>query len=102
MARKRDDSTPRPLKVVLQKKEDKRKIMTRLAKLKDAEDLFKSISMSDDLTKDEHEQVKRRVQEAKELKKNQGEGGLWKFYVRDPPWNLQIRKTKVNIPTSAS
>ncbi|KAI8505107.1 hypothetical protein Bbelb_172160 [Branchiostoma belcheri] len=95
LGKKREDNTPRPLKVVLQNREDKRKIMTRLARLKGANQPFASISIGEDLTKEERELVKKKVQEAKDLEKNEEQEGLWKYRVRGPPWNLQIKKIRV-------
>ncbi|CAH1240916.1 Hypp6199 [Branchiostoma lanceolatum] len=91
LGKKRDDMTPRPLKIILQNKDDKRKVLVRLKRLKNADEEFKNISECEDLTKEEREFLKQKVAEARELEKTEG---LWKFRVRarGPPWNFQIRK----------
>eukprot|EP00058_Branchiostoma_floridae_P019370 XP_002604860.1 hypothetical protein BRAFLDRAFT_70712 [Branchiostoma floridae] len=91
---KKNESTPRPLKVVLQNKDDKKRIMIRLKKLKHADEMFRDISVCDDLNKEERELLKQKVQEAKDLEKNRETEGYWKYRVRGPPWNLQIRRIK--------
>ncbi len=104
LGKKPDDGKSRPLKVVFNSKEDKKKVMTRLGKLKDAEQEFKQISITDDLSKEEQDLIRKKVLEAKELEKNANEGGLWKYRVRGPPWNLRIQKvpaeTGENLPLS--
>ncbi len=89
---KRDPEKNRPMKVILKDKEDKPRIMTRLRKLKDAEEKFKNISVTHDLSQEERDHIKEKVEEAKDKEKNFSEGGLYIFRVRGPPWNPRIVK----------
>ena len=82
-------STPRPLIVCFDKKEDKIKVMSSLAKLKHAEPHYKQISITHDYNKDERERIREKVAEAhkqneEEISKN------YVFRVRGPPGNLRI------------
>lgn len=89
-----DNTKPRPLKVTLKNKEDVQKVMANLTKLKDAEEKFRRISVTKDLTQEERAQIKQKVEEARQKEKNESEGGLWTFKVRGPPWNLRIIRMK--------
>ena len=89
-----DQGKSRPLKIIMQSKEDKNLVMSNLTKLKDADDMFKRISVTHDMTLEERDLVKKKVQEAKEKEKQHSEGGQWIYRVRGPPWNLTIVKLK--------
>ncbi len=91
LGKKTEDATkPRPLKIGLHSKQDKRKIMSRLGNLKDAEEKFRVISVGDDLTLEERKRVRAKVEEAKTREKNESEGGRYIFRVRGPPWEPRI------------
>ena len=70
-----DESKPRPIKISLASSLDKRKIMSRLSNLKDADEKFRSISVGDDMTMEERKRVRAKVEEAKTREKNESEGG---------------------------
>ena len=89
---RKQDGKDRPTKVTLESTEDKTRIMQRLHKLHDADETYRNISVSHDLTRDERNEVRKLVEEAKE--KNEKEGGLYVHKVRGPPWNLRIVRMK--------
>lgn len=86
------DGQPRPVKVTFKDKEEKQKLMTRLRSLKDAEDKYRAVSITHDLSEEDRRLIKKKVDEAKELEKT--EGDFWTYRVRGPPWNLKIVKQK--------
>ena len=91
---KRNESERRPLKVVMPNKAVKIKIMSNLGKLKGSEREFGKISITDDYTASEREQIRKFSQLAKE-KTETTEGKLFK--VRGTPKNgLCV----VEIPTT--
>lgn len=90
---KKNENVPRPVKVMLENIDDKSEIMKNLAKLKNAEERFKKVSVSHDLTDDQMKVLKERIEYAGELTKND-ESGEFLFRVRGPPWNLRIVKVK--------
>jgi len=88
---RRDDNatSPRPLLIQLVSYAQKNIIMESLYKLKHAEQQFKSVVVTHDLTKTERDQCKRMVNEAKD-KEAQDQSGEYIFRVRGPPGNLRI------------
>ena len=79
----------RPVKVVFENSFDKRKFMSNLYLLKDAEQKFKAVSISHDLTDLEREVVKTLLEEA--TVKNQQDASknhVWK--VRGTPGNMKL------------
>ena len=70
----------RPIKVVFTNDFDKRKVMSRLYRLKGAEDRFQNVSVSHDLTLEERDQQRQLVQEAHK-KKSEDETGEWDYKV---------------------
>ena len=87
-----EDAGPRPMKIVLANKTDKPVIFRNLRKLKEAEDKFKKVSISNDYSEEERAAIKQKVDEAK--KKTGEESKNWVFRVRGPPWNLTVIKTR--------
>ena len=79
-----NDQTNRPVKVVLNTTADKRKIMTNLNKLKNAEQTYRFLSVRDDYTIEERELIKSFTEEAKR-KNLEGNTNVWK--VRGTPKN---------------
>ena len=72
----------RPVKIAMASTNDKEKIMSSLTKLKDADEVFRRLSVRDDYTKQERELVKKFVADANE--KNKAENTTaWK--VRGTP-----------------
>ena len=85
----------RPIKVVLNNKEDKARFMSRLYRLKTAEPKFNKISVRNDMTKEDRERTREKVQEAKNLK-TADKSGEWNYLVRGPPGNLKIVKVRAH------
>jgi hypothetical protein len=72
----------RPLKVVLSSREDKTTFMKSLGRLRDAGEPYNNLSITNDLTRDEREENRKRVAEAKQ-KTEEDDEFVWK--VRGPP-----------------
>ena len=90
---KRDEHSEhkrRPMKVILKDSDSKRSIMRNLSKLKNADEKFKRVSVTNDLTTSEREAHKEKLEEAKA--KNLEEKGPFKFVVRGPPWNPRVAR----------
>jgi len=84
------ENQDRPLLIQFREKTLKNSVMECLYKLKDAEDSFKKISVSHDLTKLERAECKTLVEEAK--KKQAEELGELLWRVRGLPGQLKIVK----------
>jgi hypothetical protein len=95
---KHTDGKIRPIKVLLHTKESRDSIMRNLYKLNHVDNELKKAQIGYDLSEDEREVVKGKVDEAKTL----SEGSAEFFYrVRGPPWALWLKKEKrrvENIP----
>ena len=78
------------MKVILKDSDSKRAIMRNLSKLKNADEKFKRVSVTNDLTTSEREAHKEKLEEAKA--KNLEEKGPFKFVVRGPPWNPRVAR----------
>jgi flagellin-like hook-associated protein FlgL len=84
--------TPRPLLVQFRDKSVKNRIMESLFKLREAENKFKNISVTHDLTRTEREECKTMVEEAK--KKQTEEQGEFLWRVRGHPGQLKLIKIR--------
>ena len=84
-----EQKPPRPLKIVLEDKIYRNKVLQNCDKLGEAEDLFKNISVSPDYNKDEREKIRALATEAK---KKSEEDLNFVYRVRGPPWNLRLKK----------
>ncbi len=62
---KKEEEKNRPLKVILQDKQDKRKIMASLYKLQYVDDTYKNISVQNDMSLEERDITKKLLAEAK-------------------------------------
>ena len=82
------DTNSRPLLIQLRDKSVKNSIMESLYKLKQADDAYKNVSITHDLTKKEREDCKALVEEAK--KKQASEQGEWLWRVRGLPGMMKI------------
>ena len=67
-------------------------VMESLFKLKHAEQKFKSIIVTHDMTQKERDQCKNVVEEAKQ-KESHDTSGEYKYRVRGPPGNMIIKNT---------
>ena len=65
--------------------------MESLSKLRDADGVFKKLSIAHDITKVERMEIKKLVDEAKEREKKEGE---YLFKVRRTPGNMRIVKSR--------
>ena len=83
-----EQKPPRPLKIVLEDKIYRNKVLQNCDKLGEAEDLFKNISVSPDYNKDEREKIRALATEAK---KKSEEDLNFVYRVRGPPWNLRLK-----------
>ena len=88
------EGTTRPLLVELDSPVTKYKIMRNTYKLKDAEE-FTGWSLQHDMTKEQRENVKKLVDEAKQ-KTAADETGEYVYRVRGPPHHKYIKKIKKN------
>ena len=67
------DSKCRPIKIVMKTKEDKDKVMANLGRLKGTERYFGKISVKDDYTSNERDQIRKLTEEAKKLSEDNQE-----------------------------
>ena len=90
LGRRKDDKT-KPLKISMTTLNEKQLIMSNLRKLKNATDTYRRISITDDYTFEERQEVRKKVIEAKNKTEAEGEGNyVWK--VRGTPKNGQARE----------
>ena len=82
----------RPLKVVMRSVKEKEDLMSRLGRLRTAEDKFRKVSVTDDYTEDERREIRRWVEMAKEKNANNATNYEWK--VRGTP-KTGMRLTQV-------
>ncbi len=90
---KKEAGKDRPLLVEFKNNVLKNHVMESLGRLKDAEDEFKRLSISHDMTKTERDETKRLVQQAKERTILHGEGE-WIYRVRGNPGSMRIVRVK--------
>ena len=74
---------PRPVKVIMKSVEEKEQLMSRLALLRYAKDEFKKISVTEDYTIEEREEIRRWVMMANNKNTNEKTDARWK--VRGTP-----------------
>ena len=87
---------PRPVLTILKTAEKKQEIFKNLGKLKGSR--YKNISLNDDMTQLERQQLKKMIDQAKELEKKEGKG-RWIYRVRGPPWDRKIIKIEISKET---
>ena len=94
-----DNNKKRPIKIILQNKQEKDKIMNNLRNLKDHNE-FKGISITDDYTMSERQMIKEFATKAKEKSSLEPDGSNYVWRVRGTPKNGLILKryTKVKQP----
>ena len=88
-----DSDVPRPMKVDMANKEDKSVVFGNINKMKDTEEEYRKISISNDYTVEERKAIKEKVEEAK-TKTMQDDPKNWIYRVRGPPSNLRIEKIR--------
>ena len=79
----------RPLRITFEHKSQKELVMKNAKELSEAETKFKETSISYDYSKEERAKIKEKVEEAKEMGKNDLN---YVYKVRGPPWDLKIKK----------
>ena len=86
----------RPLKVVLKSEEEKRKVFTKLRRLKGKQE-YKNISISEDFTNAERSVIKTWIEKAKERNEQEGYESNIIFRVRGSPKRGTMRLKKFTI-----
>ena len=74
---------PRPVQITMKSVEEKQQFMAKLGLLNHADDEFKNISITDDYTLEEREEIRRWVMIAKKRNTNENSNYVWK--VRGTP-----------------
>ena len=90
LGKKKDNDHNRPVLIQLRERGTKNRIMESLYKLKSADDKFRNVSISHDLTQIERTECKTLVEEAK--KRQSEEQGEYIWRVRGLPGQLKILK----------
>lgn len=90
---KREVDYCRPVLVEFKKREIKNAVMESLAKLAEAEDRFKVLSVMHDMTKKEREDCKQLVAEARQ-QQNSDESGEFIYRVRGAPGEMKILRIR--------
>ena len=92
---KPNQEKPRPLRIKLKDRSDKLNITAKLRNLGKADDKFRGISVSDDMSKKEREEVRLLTQQAKNWRET-NKAEPWKFRVRGTPGAHWIQWIKLN------
>ena len=79
----------------MKNKIDKLKLLDSLSKLQKADALFKNLSIADDMTLQEREEVKKLVMEAKNLKSTDEQYKKMKFRIKQMEGQFQIKWLRV-------
>ena len=77
----------RPIKLVMDNEQEKDNIMGNLRKLKGAEEKYKKLRITDDLTREEREEIKNWVNKAKSKNTEEGDSSRHVWRVRGSPKN---------------
>ena len=80
------DDKERPLLITLKEENKKREIFQNLNKIHEAGDPFDKITVTHDLTVKQKEELKDKIEEARE-KERSDESGEFMYQVRRPPWS---------------
>ena len=86
-----DPNKTRPLKLKMSSEAEKENIMSRLPNLKNAEDRFRKVSVTEDYTVEERKEIKKYVEKAKEQNRNETRGIIWKVH-GTPKNGLEIKQ----------
>ena len=84
---KPEASRTRPLKIVMNTVSEKENIMANLKRLKDAEQIYKNVSITDDYTQIERNEIKVWNEKAKAANLEAGENSKFVFKMRGTPKN---------------
>ena len=75
---KGDSNKTRPLKIKFANEDVKENVMAKLSNLKQAEDRFKKVCVTDDYTLEERQEIRSWVGEAKVKNRNENGNYIWK------------------------
>ncbi len=89
----RKEGKTRPLKVTFEELMQKRHFLSRLYKLSEAPELYKSINVQHDLSSKERDNLKSLLDKAKELNRIEDPKDF-RYRVRGPPFAFEIRKIR--------
>ena len=97
---KNKDNKDRPIKVTCVNPEQKREVMRKVANLKYipeglAQESFKKVSVTHDMSKAERQVNKLKLSEAKLKTANDNQDGKFVYKVRGPPWNRRTVRLRV-------
>ena len=94
LGQRQESENPRPLMVQLASYSTKNLIMESLYKLKHAQQKFKGIIVNHDMTKNERDNYRKLVAEAKSLA-DQDTSGEYMYRVRGRPAQMRVVKIKL-------
>ena len=77
-----DPNKKRPIKLIMNNEEEKDNIMSKLTNLKNAEDKFRRLSITDDYTQDERQSIKEWVEKSKLKNQEESSDSIFIWRVR--------------------
>jgi hypothetical protein len=92
-----DSDNPRPMRVIFEDEKAKGSLMANMKNLATAEDKFKQLSITHDMTKKERLQNKEKLAEAKkknEVLEDDNQSVNYKYLVKGPPRDRRVVKVK--------
>jgi hypothetical protein len=92
-----DSNNPRPMRVIFEDEKAKGSLMANMKNLATAEDKFKQLSITHDMTKKERLQNKEKLAEAKnknEVLEEDNQSVKYKYLVKGPPGDRRVVKVK--------
>jgi hypothetical protein len=89
----KDSGSERPILIEFQEGTMKNAVLENLSKLRQAEEKYRKISVTHDMTTNERDQCRELVKKCKENQSKE-ESGEWMFKVRGPPGAMRIVKMK--------
>ena len=92
-----DSDNPRPVRVIYEDEKAKGSLMANMKNLATAEDKFKQLSITHDMTKNERLQNKEKLAEAKnknEVLEENNQSVKYKYLVKGPPGDRRVVKVK--------
>ena len=103
-ARSKDKKKDRPIKVTCKSSDQKREVMRKVSNLKfiedgSAQECFKKVSVTHDMSKAERQVNKLKLSEAKEKTENDSQEGKYIYKVRGPPWNRRTVRLRARPDT---
>ena len=91
LGKKEDSTKSRPLKVKFKSEDVKDRVMSRLPNLKCADDRFRKISITDDYTIEERQEIRKFVDEAKSKNNNEKGNFYWRVH-GSPKSGLSLKR----------